>query len=393
MWWIRLRPQHPRDIRAMSTLRTDVAIVGAGIAGMSVACALADRGQTGVIILEQEDHPGYHSTGRSAAIFVEGYGTPLVQRLTDLSRPLLAGDDSAMGNVLTPRGLLYVSTKEGPATQAIDQSRSTVGISTADAQALVPLLNGDVVECAFFDPTAADIDVHAMQTAYIRGLRARSGALMTGAALTAAHWNGSVWRLAAGAHRIEARVVVNAAGAWAHAVGRLFNAQPILLEPRRRSAAIVATDCEADPSRWPMVVDMGETVYFKPEAGRLMLSPADETPSAPCDAAPDELDIAHAVDRFERLTRYKVRRVTHRWAGLRTFAADRNPVLGLDGLAPNFFWHAGQGGVGVQTAPITAQILADLILGQSDLALLDAAGLAAVSPQRFAHTPQRASHG
>ncbi len=377
----------------MSTLRTDVLVIGAGVAGLSVASALADRGQTGVIVLEQEEHPGYHSTGRSAAILVEGYGTPLVRRLTALSRPLLEGAGDPARNVLKPRGLLYVGLKGSPTGQTIDEVGSIIRISAADAEAIVPALDGQAIDHAFHDPTAADIDVHALQSSFLRNLRAAGGTLLTGAPLTAAQWTGGVWRLSAGEHRVEARIVVNAAGAWARDIGRLFDAQPIALEPRRRSAAIVATDCDEDVSRWPMVVDLGETIYFKPEGGKLMISPADETPSAPCDATPDELDIAHAVDRFERLARRKVRRVTHRWAGLRTFAPDRNPVLGRDGLAPNFFWIAGQGGVGVQTAPITAQILADLILDHYASGLLDAINLADLSPQRFVSAPSPATHG
>ena len=369
----------------MNTIRADILVVGAGIAGLSVAGTLASRGQIKVVVLEQEDHPGFHATGRSAAILVEGYGTPLVRQLTSFSRPILEGEGEGdpSRSVLRSRGVLYVALKGAAPSQMVEEGGSISRLTACAAEDLVPALDVDGIDHAFYDPTAADIDVHALQTRYLQMVRAHGGEVLTGTALTAAQWTGSLWQISAGEHQVEARVVINASGAWAGEVGRLFNAQPIALEPRRRSAAIVATDSEEDPNGWPMVVDLGETIYFKPEGGKLMISPADETPSPPCDAYPDDLDIAFAVDRFEKLTRRTVRRVTHRWAGLRTFAPDRNPVLGRDGLAPNFFWHAGQGGVGVQTAPVTAQILTDLILERRTSRALEVINLAQLSPHRF----------
>lgn len=367
----------------MNTIRADILVVGAGIAGLSVAGTLASRGQIKVVVLEQEDHPGFHATGRSAAILVEGYGTPLVRQLTSFSRPILEGEGDPSRSVLGSRGVLYVALKGAPPSQMVEEGGSISRLTACAAEDLVPALDVDGIDHAFYDPTAADIDVHALQTRYLQMVRAHGGEVLTGTALTAAQWTGSLWRISAGEHQVEAKAVINASGAWASEVGRLFNAQPIALEPRRRSAAIVATDSEEDPNGWPMVVDLGETIYFKPEGGKLMISPADETPSPPCDAYPEDLDIAFAVDRFEKLTRRTVRRVTHRWAGLRTFAPDRNPVLGRDGLAPNFFWHVGQGGVGVQTAPVTAQILTDLILERRTSGALDVINLAQLSPHRF----------
>lgn len=364
-------------------LRADFLVVGAGIAGLSVAGALASHRQTKVIVLEREDHPGYHATGRSAAILVEGYGTPLVRQLTTLSRPLLGCNDEPSQSVLHTRGILYLVPKNATRTQAVEVGGSISRLTASAAGLLVPALDVAAIDHAYYDPTAADIDVHALQTRYLRMLRAHGGEVLTGAALTAAQWTGNSWQVTAGERQVEASVVINAAGAWASEVGSIFKAQAIALEPRRRSAAIVTTNSNEDPSGWPMVVDVGESIYFKPEAGKLMISPADETPSLPCDAYPEDLDIAYAVDRFERLTHRTVRRVTHKWAGLRTFAPDNNPVLGCDDLAPNFYWNAGQGGVGIQTAPITAQILTDLILGRRAPADLDTINLAQLSPHRF----------
>lgn len=367
----------------MSTLQADFLVVGGGIAGLSVAGALSQGGQFKVLVIEMEAHPGYHATGRSAAILVEGYGTPIVRKLTALSRPLLEREDDLPGGILRSRGILYVALKGAAPTQVVESGGSISRIAATTACDLVPALNLDAIDHAFHDPTAADIDVHALLTRYLRTLKAGDGEIITNSRLTSANWTGNLWRVVAGEHQIEAKVVINAAGAWAREVGNLFQAQDIALEPRRRSAAIVSTDSKEDPGDWPMVVDLAETVYFKPEAGKLLVSPADETPSQPCDAFPDDLDIAYAVDRFEKLTRLKVRRVTHSWAGLRTFAPDGNPVLGRDCVAPNFYWNAGQGGVGVQTSPITAQILASQILGGLPPIDHDMVDLAQLTPQRF----------
>jgi D-arginine dehydrogenase len=333
-----------------------IAVIGAGIAGLSLAAELAELTDGRVVVLEQEDHPGFHASGRSAAILVEGYGTTLVRRLTALSLP------SFNPAVLSRRGLLYIAIAGAPLTAIIEEGGAVSRVSPAVAVALAPMLRSQAIEHAFHDPTAADIDVHALQSDYLRRLRARGGKLITGAAVTGALWTGDRWRLQAGGEAVEAGIVVNAAGPWARQVASLFAAQSIGLTPLRRSAALVTLDDAPEFDDSPMVVDLGETIYFKPLSGKLMISPADETLSPPCDAHPEELDVAIAVERFEQLSRFAVRRVTHRWAGLRTFAPDRNPVVGYDAVAPSFFWVAGQGGVGVQTAPIVAQLAADLLL-------------------------------
>lgn len=351
-------------------------VIGAGVAGLSLASELSARSTRKVVVAEREAQPGVHATGRSAAILVEGYGSPLVQRLTTLSRADLLGERPGDPR---PRGILYVAAQDAASAAAPAGAAQPIPLTRAGE--MVPLLATDRLRDAYYDPTAADIDVHGLMSGYVRRLRANGGELVAGAAVLGADCTAEGWTVAMGGDVVvEARVVVNAAGAWAQAIGALFGAGSISLTPHRRSAAIVTLAADVDPRAWPMVVDLDETVYFKPEGGQLMVSPADETPSPACDAYPEDLDIAIGIDRFEALSRLAVRRVTHSWAGLRTFTPDRNPVLGFDPVAPGFFWVAGQGGVGVQTAPAMARLGAELLLGMASEHQDLADG---VSPARF----------
>jgi D-arginine dehydrogenase len=375
--------------------QADFVVIGAGIAGASVAAHLAENHR--VVLVEREDRPGYHSTGRSAALFTEIYGNPVIRALTRGSRKFLFGppESFAQSPLTRLRGCLYVATEEQlPELHSFaslpDVAPATRALSSAEAYELCPILREGYVAGALYEPDSSDIDVAALHQGYLRWFRARSGRLLVNAPLEALERKGAGWRVRAAGESIEARVIVNAAGAWADPVARLAGLRPLSLTPRRRTAVLVDPPAGLDISRWPFVNDIAERFYFKPEAGALFLSPADETPTEPCDAQPDEWDVATAVERVEAATTLEVKRLKARWAGLRTFAPDRTPIVGFSAKAENFFWLAGQGGYGIQTAPALSRIAASLALRASlpdDLEHM-AAHLAELSPARF----ERAAH-
>ncbi|MCW2246819.1 D-arginine dehydrogenase [Azospirillum fermentarium] len=354
--------------------RVDVLVVGGGMAGASAAYELAATHR--VVVLEREAQPGYHTTGRSAALYTQTYGPPTVRALTVASwdfytRPPAGFADAPL---LTPRGVLLVgrTDQEAELRQALDEGRRfTPAIRRLDAAGALtraPVLRADYVAGAVDEPDAMDIDVHGLLQGYLRGLKARGGRLVTDAEVTAIARADGLWRVDSPAGRFAAPVLVNAAGAWCDVVAGLAGIAPIGLVPKRRTAVLVdpVTDSPAvsqGVNGWPMVIDVADTFYAKPDAGRVMLSPADETPMEPCDVQPDEMDIAVAVDRVERATRLTVRRIAHSWAGLRSFVADKVPVAGFDDQAEGFFWLAGQGGYGIQTAPAMGRCVAALVTG------------------------------
>lgn len=363
----------------MSAETADFVVIGAGVGGLSIAAALAPHGR--VLVLEQEAHPGIHATGRSAAIFSRPYGVPAVQALSAVSRRHF--DQPGEGEpLLTPRGILHLVTSValGEAHTRASDLAHCEPVTAAQALVLAPHLAPAAVEGGYYEADSADIDVHGLTSGYQRLIRAHGGELRLGAPVQAVGREGVGWRVETAAGAISTPVLVNAAGAWAGEIGRKAGVGDLGLMPLRRSAAIVDAPGDADPSAWPMVVEAEERVYFKPEAGKLMLSPCDEAPSEPCDAYADDFEIAVAVDAFEQLTGSSVRRVHHTWAGLRTFAPDRVPVVGFD--AAGLFWMAGQGGSGVQIAPGAAALAADLILGRAADPLL-APYTSALSPKRF----------
>jgi D-arginine dehydrogenase len=373
----------------------DFLIIGGGIAGASAAFELAATGH--VVLIERESQPGYHSTGRSAALYSETYGNPTVRALTVGSRPFY---DAAMASgfsehpVLTPRGVLLIGRDDQRASlersfQAGSVLTPTVRmLNDVETLKLAPMLRPDYVAGAVWEPDAMDMDVHAIHQGYLRGLRARSGQIVTDAELIGLTRHDGLWHAETRAGSHSAPWVINAAGAWADAVAALAGLAPIGLVPKRRT--VITFDptripAQADLPHWPMVCDVDETFYFKPEGGRLLGSPADATPSEPCDAQAEELDIALTVDRIERASLFTVRRISHRWAGLRTFAPDNFPVVGPDPGAQGFFWLAGQGGYGIQTAPAMARTAAGLLTsGQvpEDLAALGVTA-ADLAPERL----------
>lgn len=377
------------------TVEADFIVVGAGIAGASVAAELA--GEASVVLLERESQPGYHTTGRSAALFSQIYGPAQIRALTRAAAPFLhaPSEGFAAGAILSPRRVLMTGRAQDAdavaGTFAEVSGRGDVALMDgAEACRLMPLLRRDHAVAVMVENDAADIDVHALHHGYLRLLRERGGRLQTGCEVTALEREGDSWALVACGRRWRAPVVVNAAGAWADELAAMAGASFVGLTPKRRTALIVDGPGGAVEDSWPMVVDIHEQFYLKPDAGRLLISPADETPSPPCDAQPEEIDVAICIDRIETAFDVKVERVLNKWAGLRSFVADKCPVVGFDVKAPGFFWLAGQGGYGIQSAPAAARLAAALARGRDAPADIVDQGVdvAALSPRRAGLNPQ-----
>jgi D-arginine dehydrogenase len=345
----------------------DFLVVGAGIAGASAGYELARLGR--VVVLEQESVPGYHATGRSAALFTEIYGNAVIRRLVRAGRPFLEAppEGFAAHSLLGPRGMMTIAPvgQEAALRHAVAEanrlSPQVREITPEEAVSRVPVLRRDWVAAALYDPDSRDLDVHALHQGFLRGLKARGGALRTDAEAQSLRLEGGAWSVDSRAGRFAAGVVVNAAGAWADAVAERAGLAPLGLVPRRRTVLTIDPPAGLDVDAWPLVVDIAETRYFKPDAGRILASPADATPSPPCDAQPEEMDIATGAARLEETTTLRVARIAHKWAGLRTFAADKTPVVGFDEAARGFFWLAGQGGYGIKTSPALSRAAAGLI--------------------------------
>lgn len=369
----------------------DIAVIGAGIAGASAAWAMA--GQHRVVLLEREPQPGYHSSGRSAALFSETYGNAVVRGLSVASRAFLASPpaDFAAHPLLSPRSVMLVGTREQQALLAAAAAEAALLvpdvrlIDAAEARQHVPALRPDWIAGGVLEPGGMDIDSHAMLSGFLQAFRQRGGVLRTGCDVLGLRREGGQWRIGLPGSSIQAAVVVAAAGAWCDALGAMAGAAPIGLVPKRRTALLVEPPLGVDSSRWPAVIAVDESFYFKPEAGKLLCSPADETPSPPCDAQPEELDVAIAIDRIQQAAELPVRRIAHRWAGLRSFVADKTPVVGYDTRVAGFFWLAGQGGYGFQTAPAMALAAAALVDRRELPGVIRDCGVdaAALSPARL----------
>ncbi|KLR56563.1 FAD-binding oxidoreductase [Diaphorobacter sp. J5-51] len=371
----------------------DYAIVGAGMAGASVAWRLARDGVR-VLVLEREAQPGYHSTGRSAAMFMESYGTEQIRALTRASRAFYERPPEGFCNhpLLHPRGVLYVGT---PGQEALLDEALAVylreglrarRIGAADAKALAPCLDAGQLVGAVLDESSADIDVAELHQGFLRGMARHGAQLHCNAELTGAVREGGAWALAlADGRRFKARTIVNAAGAWADAVAQLCGARPLAIQPKRRSAFTFAAPQGVDVRGWPTVIGVDESFYFKPDAGQLLGSPANADPVPAQDVAPEELDIATGIHRIETLTDLRIRRPSHTWAGLRSFAPDGNFVIGWDERQDGFFWLAGQGGYGIQTAAGASAAASALLQRQPLPAFLAAEGVdaAQLSPARL----------
>ncbi len=349
---------------------TDIVIIGGGVAGAAAGFALASRRR--VVLLERENQPGYHSTGRSAALFTEAYGNRAIRALTRASRAFFMAPPAGFAEhpLLTPRGTMIIARADQRERfeQSFADAHALVPtvrrITAEEALRLVPVLRPDYVAHAHLEPEAMDIDVHAVHRGYLRGITAHGGRIATDAEVTEIARDGARWRVRSRAGEFAADIIVNAAGAWCDEVAKLAGVAPIGLVPKRRTAITFDMPDPQAIHGWPSVIDVDEQFYVKPDAGRMLASPADETPMPPCDVQPEEFDIAVLIDRLEQATTLQVRRLVSKWAGLRSFVADKTLVAGFDETASGFFWLAGQGGYGIQTSPAMARVAAALIGGQ-----------------------------
>ena len=368
----------------------DFLVIGAGIAGASIAAALVRHGS--VLVLEAEDQPGYHTTRRSASMHFECHGQPAMRAMIRCSRQFLESPPdwmdtesflSALGVLLIARADQVSALEDFARTMFDDSAQILRGGETLARERHAGLRGGYVAEC-LWHPHAAEIDVHALLRTYLRAARRRGAELRNSERVVALARTGAHWSVRTNRSRYHAAVLINAAGAWANEIGRLAGAPPINLIPRRRSVCLVPAG-EATVAGWPMVGDVEQQFYFKPEGENLLLSPSEETPVAPGDAHADELAIARAVAGLEASTDVRVTtKITRQWAGLRSFVTDRLPVVGYDTRAEGFFWLAGQGGDGIQTAPAISRLAAALILGEDLPGDLARSGLTrdTLSPQR-----------
>ena len=371
----------------------DFAIVGAGIAGVSAAYHLAPHAR--VIVLEREHVAAYHTTGRSAALHSETYGSAEIRAITVSSGRFYRKPPAGFADhpLLTPRGALIAGRADQQTAlqkAAADFARLVPSVRWLDPGETLrrqPLLKPEAAAGgAIFEPEADDMDVAAIHGGFLRGARTAGAVLRLDAEITTLERKDGRWKIGLrDGERLAAKTVVNAAGAWADVVAGLAGARPVGLVPKRRTAFTFDAPAGLDLVHLPMVIDFDETWYFKPEVGQFLASPADETPSPPCDAQPEEMDIAIAVERIETATTLQIRRIKNKWAGLRSFVADKNLVVGYDQAVEGLFWLAGQGGYGIQTGESAGRLAASLALGRGMPG--DIAGLgvseAALSPTRF----------
>ena len=340
-------------------------VMGAGMAGASAAYELSAN--SSVLLIEAETQPGYHSTGRSAALFTRNYGTPLVRKINALSEPFFRLPPTGLvdGPLLRSRGALAVA---GPGDEAaLDAVLSAataddpvLEMTSAEALSLVPFLRPERVARAAYEPGVTDIEVATLLGSYLKGFKLRDGQIRTGEPVTALEYASSTWKVTTPKGTYQATTLINACGAWADEIGTLAGAARIGLVAKRRTAIIVDATPGYDVGTLPCVDFAATDAYIKPEAGKLMVSPGDASPIQPQDVQPDEMDVAVLADWLERETMIPVRRISHSWAGLRSFVADDNPVVGFDPVVPGFVWHAGQGGYGIMMAPALARAVASL---------------------------------
>lgn len=348
----------------------DAIVIGGGIAGVSIGYELAaDRT---VCILDKESTLAFHTTGRSAALFLETYGNAPIRALTTAGRQFLTDPPEHWeSRLLAPRPLLQFAARgRGEALESMfdrvrDLTPDAELVSPADASSLFPPLRSDAVDGALYEPGSMEVDVHALHQGYVRGLRARGGVVATSAGVVALTRDAGLWRVVSSDGSVRhAPILVDAAGAWADSIASLAGARTVGLRPLRRTVFMIGADDAVSSGQLPTLSDIDETFYIKPEGEQWLCSPADESPSDPVDARPDELEIARALDAIGDTTTITARHVRSSWAGLRSFVADRTPVVGFDPVVDGFFWCAGQGGYGIQTCAALARVGAALVRGE-----------------------------
>jgi D-arginine dehydrogenase len=367
----------------------DFLVIGAGLAGASAAYELAAHGS--VTVMETENRPGYHSTGRSAALYTRHFGGPTVRKLNAAGLPFFTNPPPGFAEhpLLTPRGGMTVgnSDERGEIDKLLAlgaEDGSIVELTKAQAMQRAPFLRPEAFAYATYEAGIQDMDVAATHQGFLRSLKARGGKVICDVPVQRLERIGRAWHAASDNTLVRAPIVVNASGAWADVVACMAGAKPVGLVPKRRTAIQVDLPNGTDTRSWPVVDEAGYGCYCKPEVGRIMASPADATPSEPCDAQPDDYDVAVIADWLERWTTVPVRRISHRWAGLRCFVADESPVAGFDDMVPGFFWLCGQGGYGIMLAPTLARVTAQLVVHGSLPADVAEAGVTAteLAPDR-----------
>jgi len=355
----------------------DFLIIGGGIAGVSAAARLSHHGS--VQVLEAEDALGYHASGRSAAMFEENYGSPSTVVLNKASKDYHM---TANGGVLSDRGLLMVNTAE--TADIFDDEMANLGlheITVEEALVLHPILDRKVITRAAYHAEAWDIDTDLLLQNFAREARQNGATITTKSRVSAIHKSDSGWVVETPTGSFQARLIINAAGAWVDEIAELAGIPPLGVTPYRRSMARIPAPGDHDVAKWPMLFGPGETWYAKPDAGKLLVSPADEEATTPHDAWADDMVLAEGLARYEAVVTEPVTRVEHNWAGLRTFSPDRSLAIGFAPSDPGFFWLAAQGGYGMQTSPAASQLACDLIVGNTPD--IDAPIIAALDPARF----------
>ena len=350
---------------------TDFIIIGSGIAGMSAAYRLSDHGK--VIVIEKEAHLGYHTTGRSAAFFTENYGNKTIRALTKASRYFLENPtESFLNNPLMSLngGVLMIANSnqtdvvEKELKYAHENTAKVFEISKKEALKMVPALKENYLDRALHEPYSKVMDVDLIHQGYARGAKINETKIYFNQEVISISKDKNLWNIKTKNEVYSAPIVINAAGAWCDEIALLANCKPLGIKPKRRTIIIFKNTDNYIINQWPVVIDINDNFYFKPEAGKFLASPADETDSPPCDAQPEEIDIALTVERLEKATNLKIKNIEHKWAGLRSFYPDRTPVVGEDNNNSGFFWLAGQGGYGIMTSPSISKILESLITGK-----------------------------
>lgn len=363
----------------------DIIIIGAGMAGASIGAHLAQHRK--VVMLEAESEAGYHSTGRSAAAFDPSYGNPVINSLTRAARPYFAAGTSSGLAYLTQRRALWLADDESiDAYNALLQANPHIKqLDLAETQRYCPKIKTASIKAAAIEDDVHDIDVDLLHQEFLSAMRSADADIIMNALVMSIQRKNNQWRLTCKDRTYSAPIIVNAAGAWGDEVARMAGVEPVGLQPKRRTAALVEPPIGVDCRHWPLIADAAERWYCRPMGMRLMISPADETPVEPCDAAPEEIDVATGIDRFEQKIDFHVQQVPHRWAGLRCFVEDKSPVIGFDPEVAGFFWCVGQGGYGIQTAPAAGIAGASILLRRKLPDDLLAAGIdiEALSPKRL----------
>jgi D-arginine dehydrogenase len=354
---------------------TDFIIIGGGVAGTSAGAFLSKLGT--VQLLEAEPNLAYHASGRSAALFEESYGKPSTVALNAASRSY-----HVEKQLLSPRGLMLVGSKDNAAEFEAERQQMGLDLMTgAEAKAVVPILNTDVIDRAGFHEDAWDLDTDALIQSFVKIIRENGGNIATNAGATAISKTAIGWKVSTKTDTYEAAILVNAAGPWVDQIALMAGISPIGFTPLRRSMGRIPAPGGHDVSSWPMIFGAGEAWYAKPDAGALIVSPAEEILVEPHDAFVDDMILAEGFARYEENVTEPVTRLLSSWAGLRTFSPDRTLVLGSDPSEPSFIWCAGQGGYGMQSSPAAGQLLADLVNGKTPA--IDAGAVGALDPKRF----------